>query len=120
MKNRIMLGSALGTVLIGVVLAVTVGGAFAHTTGATPLPAATCSPIAESERRSADRVRPSAAGRWPLADGADDKGNPLRLHQPELEGRKYTIAYQSCDDSTAQAGKWDSGHLPVERHQRRG
>jgi branched-chain amino acid transport system substrate-binding protein len=22
---------------------------------------------------------------------------------------KYTLAYQSCDDSTAQAGKWDSG-----------
>ena len=22
---------------------------------------------------------------------------------------KYTLAYQSCDDATAQAGKWDSG-----------
>ena len=22
---------------------------------------------------------------------------------------KYSLAYQSCDDSTAQAGKWDSG-----------
>ena len=45
MKNRILLGSALGAVLTAAVLAVTVGGAFAHTTAATPLPAATCSPI---------------------------------------------------------------------------
>ena len=45
MKNRILLGSAFGLVLVGVILAVTVGGAFAHSTAATPLPAATCSAI---------------------------------------------------------------------------
>ena len=45
MKNRILVSSALATGLVGVILAVTVGGAFAHSTAATPLPAATCSAI---------------------------------------------------------------------------
>jgi branched-chain amino acid transport system substrate-binding protein len=31
------------------------------------------------------------------------------LKQNNWKAGKYTLAYQSCDDSTAQAGKWDSG-----------
>src|SRR5262249_54126754 len=31
------------------------------------------------------------------------------LQQHGWKAGKYTLAYQSCDDSTAQAGKWDSG-----------
>jgi branched-chain amino acid transport system substrate-binding protein len=29
--------------------------------------------------------------------------------QQNYKAGKYTVGYQSCDDSTAQAGKWDSG-----------
>jgi branched-chain amino acid transport system substrate-binding protein len=29
--------------------------------------------------------------------------------QHNFKAGKYTVGYQSCDDSTAQAGKWDSG-----------
>jgi branched-chain amino acid transport system substrate-binding protein len=29
--------------------------------------------------------------------------------QANFKAGKYTVGYQSCDDSTAQAGKWDSG-----------
>ena len=29
--------------------------------------------------------------------------------QAGYKAGKYTVGYQSCDDSTAQAGKWDSG-----------
>jgi len=31
------------------------------------------------------------------------------LKQHNFKAGKYNIGYQSCDDSTAQAGKWDSG-----------
>jgi branched-chain amino acid transport system substrate-binding protein len=31
------------------------------------------------------------------------------LKQHGWKAGKYTLAYQSCDDATAQAGKWDSG-----------
>src|SRR5207253_5494711 len=29
--------------------------------------------------------------------------------QQNFKAGKYSVGYQSCDDSTAQAGKWDSG-----------
>jgi branched-chain amino acid transport system substrate-binding protein len=31
------------------------------------------------------------------------------LKQSNFKAGSYTVGYQSCDDSTAQAGKWDSG-----------
>ncbi len=32
-----------------------------------------------------------------------------QLRQNHYKAGKYVVGYQSCDDSTAQAGKWDSG-----------
>jgi branched-chain amino acid transport system substrate-binding protein len=104
-----MLGSALGTVLIGVVLAVTVGGAFAHTTGATPLPAATCSAIQNPDGNLL------IASDLPLQGAVRNqtiqmtKAIAFVFQQAGWKAGNYTLAYQSCDDSTAQAGKWDSG-----------
>ena len=31
------------------------------------------------------------------------------LEQSNYKAGDHNVAYQSCDDSTAQAGKWDSG-----------
>ena len=47
MKTRILLGSALGTALVGVALAISGGGAFAHPTAATPSPV--CDLLADPE-----------------------------------------------------------------------
>jgi branched-chain amino acid transport system substrate-binding protein len=108
-KNRILLGSALGTALVGVVLAVSVGGAFAHSTSATPLPAATCSAI---QNPSGDLL---IASDLPLQGSGRSqtiqmtKAIAFVLSQDGWKAGNYTLAYQSCDDSTAQAGKWDSG-----------
>ena len=33
----------------------------------------------------------------------------FQFKQNNFKAGKYTVGYQSCDDSTAQAGKWDSG-----------
>ncbi len=109
MKNRILLGSALGTALLGVILAVTVGGAFAHSTAATPLPAATCSAV---QNPSGDLLVASdlplqGAGRSQTIQMT--KAIAFVFGQAGWKAGSYTVAYQSCDDSTAQAGKWDSG-----------
>ena len=109
MKNRILLGSALGTVLVGLVLAVTVGGAFAHSNAATPLPAATCSAI---QNPSGDLL---IASDLPLQNAGRSqtiqmtKAIAFVLSQNNWKAGNYTLAFQSCDDSTAQAGAWDSG-----------
>ena len=41
------------------------------------------------------------------------------LKQHGWKAGKYSLAYQSCDDSTAQAGKWDSGKMLGERERLR-
>ena len=109
MKNRILVGSALGTSLVGIVLAITVGGAFAHSTGATPLPASSCSAI---QNPSGDLLVASdlplqGAGRSQTIQMT--KAIAFVFSQNNWKAGKYTLAYQSCDDATAQAGKWDSG-----------
>ena len=108
MKNRILLGSALGTVLIGTALAVTVGGAFAHSTSATPLPAATCSAIQNPSGNLliASDLPLQGSGRAQTIQMT--KAIAFVLNQAGWKAGNYTLAYQSCDDSTAQAGKWDS------------
>ena len=109
MKNRILVGSALGTALLGVVLAVTVGGAFAHSTGATPLPASACSAIQNPDGNllvATDLPR-QGAGRSQIVQM--EKAVAFVFGQAGWKAGKYTLAYQACDDSTAQAGKWDSG-----------
>ena len=109
MKNRILLGSALGTALVGVALAISVGGAFAHSTGATPLPSATCSAIQNPDGNLL------VASDLPLQGAVRSqtiqmtKAIAFEFNAAGWKAGNYTLAYQSCDDSTAQAGKWDSG-----------
>ncbi len=109
MKKRILLGSAVGTALIGVALAVTVGGALAHSTGATPLPAATCSAIQNPSGNLliVSDLPLQGSGRSQTIQMT--KAVSFVLGQSGWKAGNYTLAYQSCDDSTAQAGKWDSG-----------
>ena len=109
MKNRILLGSALGTALVGVALAVSVGGAFAHSTGATPLPAATCSAIQNPDGNLlvASDLPLQGSGRAQTIQMT--KAIAFEFSAAGWKAGNYTLAYQSCDDSTAQAGKWDSG-----------
>ena len=42
-----------------------------------------------------------------------------QLEQQNWKAGDYNIGYQSCDDATAQAGKWDSGKCSAERERLR-
>jgi branched-chain amino acid transport system substrate-binding protein len=108
-KNRILLGSALGAVLVGVALAFTVGGAFAHSTAATPLPSATCTAIQNSSGSLlvASDLPLQGSGRSQTIQMT--KAIAFEFQQAGWKAGNYTLAYQSCDDSTAQTGGWDSG-----------
>ena len=108
MKKQFLVGSVLGTVLLGVVLAVTVGGAVARTTAATPLPASSCSGIqGTGDGLIASDLPLQGAGRTQTVQMT--KAIAYIFGQAGWKAGNTTIAYQSCDDSTAQAGKWDSG-----------
>jgi branched-chain amino acid transport system substrate-binding protein len=106
--KRILVGSAIGTALLGVVLAVTVGGAVAHTSAATPLPASSCSAIqGTGDKLIASDLPLQGAGRTQTIQMS--KAIAYIFGQAGWKAGSTTLAYQSCDDSTAQAGKWDSG-----------
>ncbi len=76
----------------------------------TPLPSSSCSAIKGSS--SADLLIASdlplqAAGRSQTIQMNQAIDFVLKSHG--YKAGSHTLAYQSCDDSTAQAGKWDSG-----------
>jgi branched-chain amino acid transport system substrate-binding protein len=91
-----------------VALATTVSGAIARS-GATPLPASSCSAIQNSSGQYliASDLPLQGAGRTQTLQMT--RAIKFVLTQHGWKAGKYSLAYQSCDDSTAQAGKWDSG-----------
>ena len=109
MKKRIYAGVGASVGIAVVVLAVTVGAAIAHSSGATPLPASSCSAIQNPNGQYllASDLPLQGSGRTQTIQMT--KAIAYILKQHGWKAGKYTLAYQSCDDSTAQAGKWDSG-----------
>src|SRR4051812_38838032 len=98
----------MGTVLLGVVLAVTVGGATARTSAATPLPPSSCTAVqGTGDKLLASDLPLQGAGRTQTIEMG--KAIAFILAGAGWKAGNTTLAYQSCDDSTAQAGKWDSG-----------
>ena len=107
--------SLVGVVGVAIAVAAAVGFtgiARSAAKGVTPLPSSSCGPIVYKGDGSPDFIVPtdlplqgavrhqtveiSRAAIWALAEAGWKAG-------------KYRIAYQSCDDSTAQTGGWDTG-----------
>jgi branched-chain amino acid transport system substrate-binding protein len=85
-----------------------VGGASARRSAATPLPASSCSAIqGTGDKLIASDLPLQGAGRTQTVEMT--KAIAFILGQHGWKAGSTTLAYQSCDDATAQAGKWDSG-----------
>jgi branched-chain amino acid transport system substrate-binding protein len=91
-----------------IALVAMVSGAVARS-GATPLPASSCSAIqnASGNLLIASDLPLQGSGRTQTAQMT--RAIKYIFSQHGWKAGKYTLAYQSCDDSTPQAGKWDSG-----------
>src|SRR5919198_1010640 len=107
-KKRIYAGVGASALIAIVALAATVSGAFARS-GATPLPAASCSGIVNGSGKLliASDLPLEGSGRTQTSQMT--RAIKFIFKQHGWKAGKYTLAYQSCDDATAQAGKWDSG-----------
>jgi branched-chain amino acid transport system substrate-binding protein len=82
------------------------------TGGATALPASSCGPIYYEGSGTPQYIVASdlplqGSGRTQTIQMTD--AIKFIFKQKNFKAGKYTVGYQSCDDSTAQAGKWDSG-----------
>jgi branched-chain amino acid transport system substrate-binding protein len=107
-KKRIYAGVGASALIAVVAFATIVSGAVARS-GATPLPASSCSAIqnASGQYLIASDLPLQGSGRTQTSQMT--RAIKFVLSQHGYKAGKYTLAYQSCDDSTAQAGKWDSG-----------
>jgi len=107
-KKRIYAGAGASALIAIVALAATVGGAFARS-GASPLPASSCSAIQNSSGQYliASDLPLEGSGRSQTSQMT--RAIKFILSKHGWKAGKYSLAYQSCDDATAQAGKWDSG-----------
>jgi branched-chain amino acid transport system substrate-binding protein len=109
-KKRIYAGAGASAVIATVAFATMVSGAIARS-GATPLPASSCSAIQNGSGQYliASDLPLEGSGRTQTSQMT--RAIKFILTQHGWKAGKYTLAYQSCDDATAQAGKWDSGKV---------
>jgi branched-chain amino acid transport system substrate-binding protein len=107
-KKRIYVGAGASAVIAIVALAAMVSGAVARSS-ATPLPASSCSAAVNSSGQYliASDLPLEGSGRTQTSQMT--RAIKFILTQHGWKAGKYSLAYQSCDDATAQAGKWDSG-----------
>jgi branched-chain amino acid transport system substrate-binding protein len=79
---------------------------------ATALPASSCAPIYYQGSGQPNFI---VASDLPLQGSSRTQTEEMveaikfQLKQQGFKAGSYNVGYQSCDDSTAQAGKWDSG-----------
>ncbi len=120
MRKRLVTGALVGAIGALALIAAGCGGGkkgggTTETTGggATALPASSCpGGVYYQGEGTPQFIVPSdlplqGAGRTQTTQMV----NAIKFifKQANFKAGKYTVGYQSCDDSTAQAGKWDSG-----------
>ena len=113
MSRKVSVGVLLGcAAVLAAVVAGYAGSARSATSGVQALPSSSCGPVVYKGSGSPDFIIPSDL---PLQGAI--RGQTVQISRAMLwalaqagwKAGPYKIGYQSCDDSTAQAGAWDSG-----------
>jgi len=111
-SRRFSLLALLGAaVVVAAVAAGYSGSARSATSGITPLPSSSCGPVVYKGSGSPDYIVPSDL---PLQGAIRHQTVQISramiwaLAQQGWKAGPYKIGYQSCDDSTAQTGGWDT------------
>ena len=109
MTKRLIVASLVA--VTGTLVLAAVGSAGSSKQSVTPLPASSCSPLVYKGSGSPQAI---LASDLPLqGSGRTQTIQMTQAIQFILAGAgwkagKWSLGYQSCDDATAQAGKWDS------------
>jgi branched-chain amino acid transport system substrate-binding protein len=107
--KRLLVAFLVG--VAGTLVLATVGSGGTSKKQASPLPASSCTPVVYKGSGSPQFILASdlplqGSGRTQTIQMT--KAINFILSGAGYKAGKYTIGYQSCDDATAQAGKWDS------------
>jgi branched-chain amino acid transport system substrate-binding protein len=109
LKRRFLVGAIAA---IAVLVAAMVAYGSSGKSGVSPLPTSSCPGKLVQGGGSAQFI---IASDLPLQGSSRTQTIEMteaiqyQLRQLKYKAGKYIVGYQSCDDSTAQAGKWDSG-----------
>ena len=111
MRKRLLLAMVGLGGLAALLLAVT-GVATAGKSGVSPLPSSSCGPLQYGGKGSpqfliASDLPLQGSGRTQTVEMT--KAIAFEMKQLGFKAGKYTVGYQSCDDSTTSLGKWDPG-----------
>ena len=113
MSRKVSVGVLLGcAAVLAAVVAGYAGSARSATSGAQALPSSSCGPVIYKGSGSPDFIIPSDLPLQGAIRGQTvqiSRAMLWALAQAGYKAGPYKIGYQSCDDSTAQAGAWDSG-----------
>jgi branched-chain amino acid transport system substrate-binding protein len=109
-KKRLIAGLVVGLAAV-LVVAATGYGKTSRTSATKVLPTSSCGPVSFTAGAKPDYIIASdlplqGAGRAQTVEMTKAIGFVLQRHG--YKAGKYSVGYQSCDDSTAQAGKWVS------------
>jgi branched-chain amino acid transport system substrate-binding protein len=128
-KKRVSIGALLAAVGGLALIAAGCGGGGGNNAGGTTgggggggvkaLPASSCGPLTYEGSGKPDYL---IASDLPLQGGSRTQTTQMVgaikyvLQQHNWKAGKYNIGYQSCDDSTAQLGKWDADKCSANAH----
>ena len=104
--------AAFGLLVAALALVATGCGGGDSGGGVTALPSSSCTALEYEGDGDPDYI---LASDFPLQGSSRTQTEQIvaaikfQLQQQDWKAGDYNIAYQSCDDSTAQAGSWDSG-----------
>jgi branched-chain amino acid transport system substrate-binding protein len=110
MKKSVL--AALGLLVTAFALVAAGCGGGGGGGGVTALPSSSCTALEYEGEGDPDYILVSD---FPLQGSSRTQTEQIvaaikyQLQQQDFKAGDYNIAYQSCDDSTAQAGSWDSG-----------
>ena len=112
MSRRFSLLALLGAAVVVAAVAAGYTGSARSATSVTALPSSSCGPVVYKGSGSPDFIIPSDL---PLQGAIRHQTVQISramiwaLAQQGWKAGPYKIGYQSCDDSTAQTGGWDTG-----------
>ncbi len=112
MSRRFSLLALLGAAIVVAAVAAGYSGSARSATSVTALPSSSCGPVVYKGSGSPDFIIPSDL---PLQGAIRHQTVQISramiwaLAQQGWKAGPYKIGYQSCDDSTAQTGGWDTG-----------
>ncbi len=120
MSRKLTVGvSVAAAVLVAALLAGYAGSARSATKGVTPLPSSSCGKLIYKGSGSPDFI---VASDLPLQGAIRHQTIEINraviwaLQEAGWKAGPYKIAYQSCDDSTAQTGGWDTAKCATNAH----